>query len=64
MDLIDLLIYAAIFLWRAYADHRLRRLIEEQQVKDASFRAQVNQRLSDLETAVIDSPFVPYKRTA
>lgn len=54
MDPIDLLIYATIFLWRVYADHRLRRLIEEQQVKDASFRAQVNQRLSDLETAVID----------
>lgn len=64
MDPIDLLIYVAIFLWRFYADHRLRRLIEEQQAKEIAFRAQVNQRLGDLETAVIDSPFVPYKRTA
>lgn len=71
MDLIDLLIYAAIFLWRFYADSRFRKLIkelqaiiEEQQAKELAFRAQVNQRLGDLETSVIDSPFVPYKRTA
>lgn len=58
---IAVLLYCGYLVWRAYSDRQLRRMIEEERARYIGNLVKMEQRITAIEEALNNSPFVPFK---
>ena len=58
---VSVLFTCAFFIWKGYADKRLRRMIEEELARYIGNLVKMEERITAIEEALNNSPFVPFK---
>jgi plasmid maintenance system killer protein len=55
------LLYCGYLVWRAYSDRQLRRMIEEERARYIGNLVKLERRITAIEDALKNTPFVPFK---
>ena len=58
---VSVLLYCGYLVWCAYSDRQLRRMIEEERARYIGNLVKMEERITAIEEALNNSPFVPFK---